>query len=195
MIVAVVGGEPHLFTSEEFTALERYTFLSCKRSSYDEETILLTFQITDPARYLFIRLCLRKEDKWHRLVSLRYEKEIGPSKNIIKAINELCSDSSNPTDQATSEQKGVKHEEPDCIDLTLDEDEPLLPKAEESALLLKRTKEEARPPAILFAEDESRMSTRELLECLALDELKNLSKQMKLRPSVNVCLCTCLSCP
>lgn len=39
-----------------------------------------------------------------------------------------------------------------------------------------------------LAEDESKMTIRELLECLTADELKKLTKQMKLKLTANVCL-------
>lgn len=65
----------------------------------------------DHARYLLVRLCLRKTDKWHRLSSIKYEGELGD--NIRQATAELCgkinpptSDTPAPPPDASSECSG-----------------------------------------------------------------------------------------
>lgn len=146
--------------------------------------------VVDPARYLFIRLCLRKENKWHRLDQLKYQQEIGDNVNIIKAISELCGQ---PVDEGPmARQEGVKQEDVVTIDLTLDGDD------DESTTIALKTEENSRAstpkftptnsdPLLAFAEDETTMALPELLACLSVDELKKLGKQMKLKINLNVC--------
>lgn len=59
----------------------------------------------DAARYLLVRLALRKRDKWHRLSALKYERELGDPRCIVEAIDELCrfgrSTTANSCPQAT----------------------------------------------------------------------------------------------
>lgn len=156
----------------------------------------LSGSIVDSARYLLIRLCLRKENKWHRLDQLKYQHEIGNKNKIIKAIRELCYGTE---DDVKAQQMEVKEEEREIIDLTLDDDD------EPPAMALKVKKapvaeEKPQPgpskslpaiptnsdPLLVFAEDESQMTLLELLDCLSLDELKKLGKQMKLKVNLNV---------
>ncbi len=149
----------------------------------------------DPARYLLIRLCLRKPGKWHRLSSLRYQHELG--EKITAALEMLCVSSKS----YSTEQHAIKQEEREIIDLTLDEMQlqdttkpPLTP-------LLEQPKTEAGPSSIkiediseqpygdlsFFAQDHSHAELPELLECLSLEELKQLAKDMKIRtPYMNV---------
>ncbi|KZT69818.1 hypothetical protein DAEQUDRAFT_241498 [Daedalea quercina L-15889] len=70
MVTTVLRNEHYLFTLDELGCLSKYSKLSYH------------------ARYLLVRLCLRKSDKWHRLSTLKYEGELG--KNIRQAIAELC---------------------------------------------------------------------------------------------------------
>jgi Fanconi-associated nuclease 1 len=125
----------------------------------------------DRARYLIIRLALRKAGKWYRLSALKYEFELG--KSIPSAITELCQN----TAQVQVDVK-VKEEEPEIIDLTLDEDEvqPPIPQPKPELGLT------------VFAEDESQMSLQELLESLHADELKATAKERKLKTTQSVCL-------
>ena len=44
----------------------------------------------DDARFLFVRLLLRKPDKWFRLEALRYAAELGTEGRLESAMEELC---------------------------------------------------------------------------------------------------------
>ncbi|KAH9928150.1 VRR-NUC domain-containing protein [Fomitopsis serialis] len=79
MVATVLQHEDYLFTLEEVGCLGQYS-----RLSYH-------------ARYLLVRLCLRKADKWHRLSALKYERELG--NNIRQAIGELCGNTDSPTSE------------------------------------------------------------------------------------------------
>jgi len=155
----------------------------------------------DPARYLLIRLCLCKRGKWHTLGSLeRYKFEIGGKQNISNAIDELCG-------IAPAAPEFVKKEEPDVIDLTMDEDEDAhdtVPHTSTSISPLKQEKDNAvaslpNPNANAelseaafsdFAIDDTKASVPELLTCLSMDELKLVGKQMKVtKTGQNVGLC------
>jgi Fanconi-associated nuclease 1 len=194
MILTVAKHELHLFTHDEWRYIDRYTLMSCKYARY-HEIYLLSFN-SDQARYLLIRLCLRKENKWHRLDQLKYQQEIGDKSNIVKAIKELCGGRDNDTE---TQQVEVKQEERDIIDLTLDDDEesaPVAPKVEEappveeqpSAGPSRTSLTKNSDARIVFAEDESQITLPELLNCLSVDELKKLGKQLKLKVNLNVCL-------
>jgi hypothetical protein len=118
--------------------------------------------------------------------------EIGDPEKIADAIRQLCDDG-----QVHEEPEGqeVKQEEPEIIDLTLDEEDehqssfiavPMpTPNAEEHLedVDLSQTSSSDVVVADLsaLAEDETRMTITELLECLHADELKKFAKQMKLK--------------
>ena len=106
------------------------------------------------AQYLLVRLCLRKEDKWHRLSDLKYEKQIGGGDTIRKAIDELCF----PRGASFDDPIEDEFEGREIIDLTSDDE-----------------------PTAEFAEDDSAMTMKDLLGCLTLDELKDLAKQFKVK--------------
>ena len=135
------------------------------------------------AKYLLVRLCLRKTEKWHRLSSLKYESELGDT--ILPALRELC---------GTAKRKGkqpevkVKVEEPEIIDLTMD-DEDDQPVAGPSTQRLLSPEILPPPPAKLefLAEDSGEASLRELLECLSLPELKEVAVTMKVKHTTTVC--------
>lgn len=148
----------------------------------------------DPAKYLFIRLCLRKPGKWHRLSSLRYQNELG--EEITTALGTLCV----YPRQDSTEKRAVKQEEREIIDLTLDEMEletttkppaPLWeqPKAEvgPSSIKMEDISEQPCGDLSFFAQDHTHAELPELLECLSLEELRQLAKDMKIRStSLNV---------
>jgi hypothetical protein len=146
----------------------------------------------DPAKYLLIRLCLRKPGKWHRLSSLRYQHELG--EDITTVVERLCV-SSKPY---TIEEHAIKQEEREIIDLTLDGMQlqdlppaPLLgqPKAEAgpSSIKIEDISEQPCEDLSFFAQDHTHAGLHELLECLSLEELKQLAKDMRIRkPSMNV---------
>ena len=89
----------------------------------------------------------------------------------------------------------VKREELDIIDLTLDDDTPLQAVVGHPVALLHHHNAEAGPSSIkiedplqhpcgdlsFFAQDHSHAELPELLECLTLDELRQLAKDMKIK--------------
>lgn len=87
MLATVLRHEHNLFTLEEIDCLSRYNTMSCASLN---TLITSSHRLVgiDHARYLLVRLCLRKTDKWHRLSALKYEGELGD--NIRQAIAELC---------------------------------------------------------------------------------------------------------
>lgn len=145
---------------------------------------------TDEARYLLIRLCLRKQDKWHRIDQLKYQQEIGDPASVTKAIKELCDDG-----HTNEEPEEVKREETEIIDLTLDDDEEdeQMSCIMSAPVVMPTTGQEPQDTGLsqtpsfdivdtgqlALAEDETRMTIHELLECLNADELKKFAKQMK----------------
>ena len=183
----------------------------------------------DHARYLLVRLCLRKTDKWHRLSALRYEGELGD--NIRQAIAELCGkavppEPQGPANAAANGQpsgsgmkteplhltqellpfSGVKAEPasmPDAPGLTAKADGPerndVRMEADDaeqpgpaSQVASVAAHEATVPPKdekahIVFAEDESGASLRDLLECLTVEELKAVAKQFKVKGSAKAC--------
>ena len=147
----------------------------------------------DAAKYLLIRLCLRKSGKWHRLNSLRYQHELG--EEIATALETLCV----YPRQYLTEEHPIKQEEREIIDLTLDEIDTIKP----SSPLPELSAAEAGPSSIkiedlflsklpcgdlsFFAQDHTHAELSELLECLSLEELRRLAKVMKIRSlSLNV---------
>lgn len=157
MLQEVFTHEGYLFCAEEIKCLMDYNTLSYG------------------GRYLLIRLCLRKADTWFRLNKLKYERELGDK--IKSAIHELCG-LHNPSPKEIK----IKVEEPEVIDLVDERERPQagpsrLPKQEPQPCKLEG------PDYSTFALDESHADLRELLECLGLDELKNIAKQMKLKTS------------
>jgi len=153
------------------------------------------FVHVDPAKYLLTRLCLRKPGKWHRLSLLRYQHELG--ENIMAILEMLCV-SSKPN---TTEHHAIKQEEQEIIDLTLHEMDlqdamkplpaPLLeqPKAEAgpSSIKIEDISEQSCGDLSFFAQDHTYAGLPELLNCLSLEELRQLAKDMKIRkPCANV---------
>jgi Fanconi-associated nuclease 1 len=150
----------------------------------------------DAAKYLLIRLCLRKSGKWHRLNSLKYQHELG--EEIATALETLCI----YPKQCLAEGhpiKQIKQEEREIIDLTLDEidtSEPSFPLSEQSmaeagpsSIKLEDLSLSEQPCGDLsfFAQDHTHAELSELLECLSLEELRRMAKDMKIRVfSLNV---------
>jgi Fanconi-associated nuclease 1 len=117
---------------------------------------------------------------------LRYQQELG--ENIQVALDTLCA-------AANMKEPVVKREEQDIIDLTLDDDTPLRDAVEHPVAIPQYHSAEAGPSTIkiedtlqhphadlsFFAQDHSYAELPELLECLTLDELRQLAKDMKIR--------------
>ncbi|OCH92080.1 hypothetical protein OBBRIDRAFT_886490 [Obba rivulosa] len=181
MLKTVLSEEPNLFSGIELNVLKNYSELSHE------------------ARYLLIRLCLRKSNKWHRLESLKYQRELGDG--IANAIRELSQTFTTPLGtslpgaepckdvkvEGIKTEFPVKEEEKEVIDLTLDEDckpepgpscLPLMPPWHQRVL-----DKSSNDWSSSFADDETAASLQELLECLKVDELKKMVKDLKLKPS------------
>jgi Fanconi-associated nuclease 1 len=162
---------------------------------------MLTFS-ADNARYLLVRLSLRKRDKWHRLSSLNYHSEMGDDKHIVSAIHELTG-TPEPINKEPTRTGAGTTETRVVIDLTLDDDDSDSPVPREPQTDSPNTGTESHPTIDLsidddllndppdddltdLAIDESKMSLLELLECLTVDELKNLARRLKIRRTDNV---------
>ncbi|KDQ61078.1 hypothetical protein JAAARDRAFT_571662 [Jaapia argillacea MUCL 33604] len=160
-----------LFSAQEITCLKKYA-----QSPYE-------------TKYLLIRLCLRKSNKWHRFSSLRYTSELSEDE-IRGAIEELCASPLPVPQPMAHEEVGVKKEEDDrdIIDLTFSsQEEPEDEEEEEGCLNAQPTPnvdsldDTDDPDLSMFAEDEDAASLEELLDCLSLEELKVMGKQLKLK--------------
>jgi Fanconi-associated nuclease 1 len=117
---------------------------------------------------------------------LRYQHELGD--NIKAALDTLCA-------AAKMKEPVVKHEEREIIDLTLDDDTPIHDAVGHPLALPQYHNAEAGPSSIkvedtlqhqcgdlsFFAQDHSYAELPELLECLTLDELRQLAKDMKIK--------------
>jgi hypothetical protein len=165
-----------LFSHNEIDCLRKYSELDCEfMRRVSASFALLKHGMIDTARYLLVRLALRKADKWHRLGELKYYSELGDS--IPAAIDVLCEDPSKVDPVVKVEEP----HDPDVIDLTLDEDdEPETSQRSQEPLDL-----------LVFAEDESKMTLHELLICLSTDELKAVAKERRLKTVQNVCSFSC----
>jgi len=127
----------------------------------------------------------------------RYGFELGDAKRISETIDELYQCNEGQSQSRTKPQNfnpieaEQENKEPIIIDLTLDSDE------EEDIGVLKmeeNPKTLPKPNVLRFAEDESSASLNELLDCLTIEELKSLGKQMKVsKTSQNVCIYKTLS--
>ncbi|EMD38241.1 hypothetical protein CERSUDRAFT_93772 [Gelatoporia subvermispora B] len=182
MLKTVLTDEACLFSSVELNVLRNYS------------------ELTREAGYLLIRLCLRKSNKWHRLGNLNYQRELGDG--IVDAIQELCRIFPVPLSTGLPEieqhqdvkhenitnERSVKVEEREIIDLTSDDkdckpetdsSDPLSSTPSQHQALDKSAHEWSRS----FADDETSASLEELLDCLKLEELKTLTKDLKLKPS------------
>jgi Fanconi-associated nuclease 1 len=107
--------------------------------------------------------------------------------------------------QYPTEEHAIKQEEREIIDLTFDEMDLQDTTSSPPAPLWEQPKAEAGPSSIkiedipdqpcgdlsFFAQDHTHAELRELLECLSLEELRHLAKDMKIRKTnLNV---SCLS--
>ncbi|KIK92306.1 hypothetical protein PAXRUDRAFT_830065 [Paxillus rubicundulus Ve08.2h10] len=169
MLGTVVKEEPHLFSDEEIEVFATFAQLSYN------------------ARFLLVKLLLRKQDTWHRLDTLKYQDELGSVSAIIDAIDELCQISPESLDDVKEEEE----EEQEVIDLTTDDnsdtfsatndkqegDQPALTDTDcHVEAGASGTSSEAR--TLLLARSEREMDLETLLHCLRIDELKVLAKQM-----------------
>lgn len=182
MLSTIVADEGLLFDLAELTCFERYAKLSCAFLHLPLVLLARAHYRKDGARYLLIRLCLRKTDQWIKLGDLKYQRELGQA-GILDAVRELCR---NPLAEARAKAQAdfkpkVEPKEVDIHDLTMDNDELRMAKDPSPAA----QEEQARPDYTYFARDESQASLEELLDCLRLDDLKDLVRQMRLKTKDN----------
>ncbi|KIJ16849.1 hypothetical protein PAXINDRAFT_98635 [Paxillus involutus ATCC 200175] len=169
MLGTVVKEEPHLFSDEEIKFFDTFAQLSYN------------------ARFLLVKLLLRKQDTWHRLDTLKYQDELGSVSAIVDAINELCQVSPESLNDVEEEEE----EEQEVIDLTMDDNSDTFSamddkqEGDQLALMDTDCPVEAGPsgtssePRILpLAWSEGEMDLETLLYCLRIDELKVIAKQM-----------------
>ncbi|KAI0784419.1 VRR-NUC domain-containing protein [Abortiporus biennis] len=161
MVATVLQYELYLLSDSEIRCIRKFNTLS------------------ESARYLLVRLCLRKRDKWHRLDSLKYQRELRNS--IPDAVQELCY-----SQTIATETVHIK-KEPEIIDLTVDSDDEEQPQPSESQQppINDVTASNAEHDYSVFADDASRAQLRELMECLTLEELRRMAKDMKLKATFN----------
>ncbi|KIO34751.1 hypothetical protein M407DRAFT_16703 [Tulasnella calospora MUT 4182] len=145
VLETVLEGEEFLFAAEELRLFDRFKALSY------------------PARYLLVRLILRKAQKWHRSDALNrnYHLDI-PDLNA--AIDEL----SKPFTPTQTPQ--VKDDGPEYIVIEDSDDE-------DDAKVCKPPPD----PAGFFIQVDSDASIHEMLGCLKLPELRDLARKMKLK--------------
>ena len=140
---------------------------------------------TDDARYLLVRLALRKPGQWFRLddITKRYGDHF--QGNALDAVRELCQTRGPPK---------FKHGKPiEIIDLTVD-DADVKEEVDENTTLAESYKPKSNirdadgiDPANLdlsvFAVDQEQMSLFDLMSRLNLDELRALAKDVKVSQS------------
>ncbi|EJD53099.1 hypothetical protein AURDEDRAFT_148954, partial [Auricularia subglabra TFB-10046 SS5] len=169
---AVIPDEAYLFSQEELDFFCQFDKLSYQ------------------AKYLLLRLSLRKEGKWHSLSGLdnSYHADLGPL--LPGAMEELSG--KQPTPPEEPKPRARKMPVSEVIDLTLDDDEPPLPAANPSRhvpnTLVASCSRAAtstgaapdRPTPPLFALGEQSADLSDLLQCLNKDQLKDIANQLKL---------------
>ncbi|KIJ69190.1 hypothetical protein HYDPIDRAFT_144969 [Hydnomerulius pinastri MD-312] len=170
MLGTVIKEEPHLFSDEEVELLATFAKLSYN------------------ARFLMVKLLLRKQCAWHRLDALKYQDELGSIPAIVAAIDELCQ--VGPSSLNAVKEEEIK-EEQEVIDLTMDDDispvtfqhkeaqsAPGIPSAAVEAEAMEAPLERT---TLILAENERTMEMETVLDCLRVEELKVVAKQMQLK--------------
>ncbi|KAF9227566.1 hypothetical protein BS17DRAFT_773961 [Gyrodon lividus] len=172
MLGTVIKEEPHLFSDEEIEL-----FATFAKLSYN-------------ARFLLVKLLLRKQDTWHRLDALKYQNELGSVSAIVDAIDEMCQVSPEPLDDVEEEEM----EEREIIDLMIDSDPDTYnavnveQEEDQPALMNPNYPMEAgasaassESRALVLTRSEREMDLAALLDCLRIDELKAVAKQMQFK--------------
>jgi Fanconi-associated nuclease 1 len=181
----VLQHERYLFSAVELEALDNWRTMSC--SSPCQHFRIPIDATADEARYLFVRLFLRKNG-WFRVSGLAYESDIS---NMNAACAELCETIAAPSapvspalSRSSSSSSSAKAKTPEIFDV---DSEELLPavdplsgqapgrlgvSTEASQFGVSNLEEELRH----FAWNESRMSDEgaidEIVTMLGLEELK-----------------------
>ncbi|KZV88299.1 hypothetical protein EXIGLDRAFT_651295 [Exidia glandulosa HHB12029] len=162
----VFPAEAYLFSEDELEAFNRFGQLSYE------------------AKYLLLRLSLRKEGKWHSLSGLdaSYHADLGP--RLRGAMQELSGILPSPPEEE-KKPRIIKTSQPKVIDLTLDDedDEPDVPVQPSTLPLPTSDASTAVAVAVagpLFAHGESSAELADLLQCLNKDQLKAVAIQLKI---------------
>lgn len=179
MLKTILEQEALLFDAAEISCFAKYSELDC--TSFLNPSFTQTEETTqDGARYLLIRLCLRKTERWNKLADLKYQRELNGKHGVLNALRQLCRSPLDDLKVPIEEDVKPKVEKPDVIDLTLEED---VGQETETAV------EDDNIPHIsdysFFAKDERLARTDELLGCLCIQDLKALAKDMFLKPKDN----------
>lgn len=165
MLNTVLQHEAHLFDDKEVLFFDKFANLSYN------------------ARFLMVRLLLRKQDAWHRLDSLKYQRELGGYEAIVAAVDEICRNhlrSPNGIQDASLTRE--------IIDLTLEgeHDEFMVSTSGYDGRCTSRHSERDIVPvveSVVLAEDEDQMDLEALLDCLKADELRLIARQLQLKPN------------
>lgn len=129
-----------------------------------------------------VKLLLRKQETWHRLDTLKYESELGSVSAIVAAIDELCQLGPKPPDSKKEEA-----EEQEIVDLLMDESVAnLQTELDKPASVDAEAPEPSENRPLALARSEREMDLKSLLDCLRLDELKAVAKQLKLKTNQKV---------
>ncbi|KAH7889505.1 hypothetical protein F5I97DRAFT_1844717 [Phlebopus sp. FC_14] len=151
--------------------------------------IALNPSLQGDARFLMVKLLLRKQDAWHRLDSLKYHDELGGTAALVAAMEELCRSGPNSSDCPEEHEQNV-------TDMKLDNklkirssttvEEVQLPTS--PTTVQTSTRAAAKSPGFVWpihslAQGETEMDLQTMLNCLRLDELKVVAKQMQLKPT------------
>jgi Fanconi-associated nuclease 1 len=186
MLERVLDQESFLFTSVERTALERFQSMGCECMPCN--IMDRTDSAADEARYLFMRLYLRKHT-WIRGDTIGYESDIS---DVDATCDALCEKVVWGEEEEEVREKGQvkKAEEIDLtasqdtvIDLTVSDDEEemdLVDNTQPAAGEMTAAEERAELSRIAFDEDVLAESPAEdILAILKLDELADLGRRLK----------------
>lgn len=149
-----------------------------------------TDRYVDNSRFLLARLALRKPGQWYSVPKLQnLKKEVG--EGLVEAIDELTYtrtsfDTSSPEVEMDIEPNIKQEPEPDRIDLTLDSDEDFAPASSSETSTITTTPSLSPPNApshdySYFCQNEKVMTLLELLNCLKVEQLKVVAKEMKVK--------------
>ncbi|KAG8895836.1 hypothetical protein FRC01_012177, partial [Tulasnella sp. 417] len=145
VLETVLEGEQFLFAAEELRLFDRFKALSY------------------PARYLLVRLILRKAQKWHRSDALNRNYHLD-----IPDLNAAIEELSKPF--TPTEEPQVKDDEREYIVIEDSDDE-------DDVKVCKPPLD----PAGYFIQVDCDASIHEMLGCLKLPELRDLARKMKLK--------------
>ncbi|KAI6166832.1 hypothetical protein EDD17DRAFT_1752182 [Pisolithus thermaeus] len=164
MLNTVLQHESHLFDDKEILFFDRFANLSYN------------------ARFLMVRLLLRKPDLWHRLDSLKYQRELGGHEAVVAAVGEICQ---NRHPASAIQDVSVAHE---IIDLTLEweHSEPVESTSGYDGTCSSKTSDldtTSVVESLVLAEDEDQMDLEALLDCLKANELRLIARQLQLKPN------------